>query len=176
MNSKGLKSSIRKRHKWRDEEIQYLREIANGKLLDEIVCAFNCKFGCKFTPGQVRGALDRNGIKMGTKLSWIKDVGSESIGRHEYVEIKVSKNEWVLKHRYIYEQHFGKIQGNNQIIFLDGDKTNFNIDNLKEVTREQMAVINKYKLKCNDADLTKVGIQVANLIMKTNEIKREMKK
>ena len=176
MNKGQCKKNISKRHKWKDEEIQYLKEIANGKLLNEIVCAFNCKFGYEFTPGQVRGALDRNGIKMGTKLSWIKDIGSETIGRHEYVEVKVSKDKWVLKHRHIYEKYFGKIQGNNQIIFLDGDKTNFNIDNLKEVTREQMAVINKYKLKCNDADLTKIGVQVADLIMKTNEAKRMMKK
>ena len=87
--------------------------------------------------------------------------------------IKTEQGNWQYKHRYIYEKHYGKIKKGNCVIFLDGNRKNFNIENLKEVTKEQNVIMNKYKLYCSDADLTNTGIQVANLIMKTNEVKRK---
>ena len=175
MSEKKKRKYIKCRHKWSDEEIQYLRDNAKGKLLNELTSIFNYRFGHKLTPTQVRGALSRNDIRMETRASWTVDIGTEHLNKAGYIEIKVSKNKWVFKHAYIYEKHFGKIQEGNQVIFLDGDKTNFNIENLKEVTRAQMVVMNKYGLRGNDAELTKAGIHVANLIMKTAEAKRMMK-
>ena len=175
MSEKKKRKYIKCRHKWSDEEIQYLRDNAKGKLLNELTSIFNYRFGHKLTPTQVRGALSRNDIRMETRASWTVDIGTEYLNKAGYVEIKVSKDKWVFKHVYIYEKHFGKIQGDNQVIFLDGDKTNFNIDNLKEVTRAQVIVMNRLRLRSSNAELTKTGIHIANLIIKANEMKKNTK-
>ena len=176
MKEKKSRKYIKSRHKWTNEEIQYLRDNASGKLLNELTSMFNNKFGYKLTPTQVRGALGRNGIRMGTRASWTVDIGTEYLNPAGYTEIKISKDKWVFKHTHIYEKHFGKIQEGNHVIFLDGDKTNFNIDNLKEVTKAQLVVMNRHGLRSNDAELTRTGIYIADLIIKTAEAKRSARK
>ena len=58
-------------------------------------------------------------------------VGYERINSNGYVLVKVSgKKRMVLKHRYVWEQHHGRIPSGMCILFRDGDKTNCDIDNL----------------------------------------------
>ena len=107
-----------------------------------------------------------------------KPIGSERINsRDGYAMIKVKDpNKWELKHKFIYEKHYGKVKKDSVVIFLDGDKNNFNIDNLKCITRAQLAMLNNNKLINKDARLTEMGIEVAKLMLKTNEAERKMKK
>lgn len=67
-------------------------------------------------------------------------VGYERVDRDGYIYIKVEgKRKLVLKHRYIWEQHFGSIPKGNNIQFKDGDKHNCDIENLYMISRsEQM--------------------------------------
>ena len=83
---------------------------------------------------------------------------------------------WVHKHRYIYEQAYGEIPKDKVIIFLDGDKTNLSLDNLHCITRKQLMKMNQNNLFYSDPELTKVGIEVASLMLKVNEAKRRENK
>lgn len=67
-------------------------------------------------------------------------VGYERVDRDGYIYIKVEgKRKLVLKHRYIWEQHFGAIPRGNNIQFKDGNKHNCDIENLYMISRgEQM--------------------------------------
>lgn len=106
-----------------------------------------------------------------------KPVGSERVNVGGYTEIKVADpNKWRLKHRVVYEKHNGPIPVHHAVIFADGNKTNLNIDNLILVTRQQLQVLNKHKLIQKDSELTKTGINVANIILKTTEVKKKLKK
>ena len=178
---RGRRDSI-KRHTWSSKDVEYLREIASGRTYKEIIALMSEKFGYSFTSSQIRNALRRYNIKTGLMKQSIevfrpdaREVNDERYIRG-YAQLKIAPGKWVLKHRHIYEEHFGKIKEGNYLIFLDGDKTNFDINNLMEVTRKQLMALNKYKLKYNDADLTRVGIRIGDLIMKTNEVKRNVKK
>ena len=54
-----------------------------------------------------------------------REIGSERITKDGYIEIKIKEpNLWVLKHRLIYEEHYGKIPAGYSVIFGDGDKLN----------------------------------------------------
>ena len=103
-----------------------------------------------------------------------KPVGTERVDNREgYIKIKIKEpDKWELKHKFIYESHYGKIKKGNVVIFLDGNKNNFDINNLKCITREQLLTLNKNNLIKKNANLTELGIEVANLIIKSNEIKR----
>ena len=182
-----------KYYRWSKDEINYLREIAKGKYIDEIASLMSIKFNYEFRKEQIKYAMNYNGIYSFTRGKgepWnkgakvgnshivnIKDIGSEYTSKEGYIMVKVAQpNKWVAKHRYMYEQHYGKIKGSDVIIFLDGNKKNVSIDNLRCVTRQQSKYMNARGLVYDDAELTKVGIEVANLIIKTNEAKRKMKK
>ncbi|EHL19440.1 hypothetical protein HMPREF9628_00161 [Peptoanaerobacter stomatis] len=94
-----------------------------------------------------------------------KQVGSERITKDGYTEIKTEyPNVWKLKHRVIYEQHYGKLNKNEVVIFADGNRENFEIDNLIKVTRAQLKTINEKKLYLHDKELTKTGVNIAKLI------------
>lgn len=65
----------------------------------------------------------------------------KSHGR-DYYYIRISLGQWVLCHRWIWEQVNGVIPEGHNIQFKDGDSSNFNLDNLYMISRKQQAVIN----------------------------------
>ena len=105
-----------------------------------------------------------------------REVGSERINIDGYAEIKVAEpNKWRLKHRVIYEKHHGEIPKDHVVIFADGNKMNFKIDNLVLISRYQLLVLNKNNLIKNETELTKAGINVANIIIQLNNINNKRK-
>ena len=116
-------------------------------------------------------------FKKGQKSHNYKPVGSERITKDGYCEIKVSDTgrRWKSKHVLIYEKHHGKVPKGSAVIFLDGDKRNFDIDNLYLVTRSQLAMLNKNSLIQKDAELTKTAINVVDLMKKISAIEKKDK-
>lgn len=99
-----------------------------------------------------------------------RPVGSERTTKDGYREIKVADpNKWELKHRYIYEQHFGKISKGDRVIFLDNDKTNFDINNLKCISRKEHLYMNGNKFRFEDRDTTYAAVNIAKLAIKIQE-------
>ena len=116
-------------------------------------------------------------FKKGQKPHNYKPLGSERITKDGYCEIKVSDTgrRWRPKHVLIYEKHHGKVPKGSAVIFLDGDKRNFDIDNLHLVTRSQLAMLNKNSLIQKDAELTKTAINVVDLMKKISAIEKKDK-
>ena len=183
-------------YKWTETELEYLREIAKGKYLSEIVELMSKKFNYSFRKTQIKSTMTKHKIKNGMKNKvpkgfepWnkglqignshihnLKSVGDEYINSEGFVMIKLDNpSRWVHKHRYIYEQAHGEIGKNNVIIFLDGDKTNLSLDNLYCITRKQLMKMNQNNLFYSDPELTKTGIEIAKLMLKVNEVKRKNK-
>ena len=116
-------------------------------------------------------------FKKGQKPHNYKPLGSERITKDGYCEVKVSDTgrRWRPKHVLIYEKHHGKVPKGSAVIFLDGDKRNFDIDNLYLVTRSQLAMLNKNSLIQKDAELTKTAINVVDLMKKISAIEKKDK-
>ena len=116
-------------------------------------------------------------FKKGQKSHNYKPVGSERITKDGYCEIKVSDTgrRWRPKHVLIYEKHHGKVPKGSAVIFLDGDKRNFDIDNLYLVTRSQLAMLNKNSLIQKDAELTKTAINVVDFMKKISAMEKKDK-
>lgn len=116
---------------------------------------------------------NKTSFRQGHKPINHKKIGSERVNVDGYTEIKVAEpNVWRAKHRVIWEKHNGKIPKESAIIFADGDKSNLCITNLILVTRKQLSLLNRYNLIKEDAELTKIGINIANVISKIAEVKR----
>jgi hypothetical protein len=67
--------------------------------------------------------------------------GYERINIEGYTEVRVN-GKFILKNRLIYQNTYGKIDSNTLIIFKDGNKQNFNIDNLQAITKKENAIRN----------------------------------
>lgn len=94
--------------------------------------------------------IQKSQFKKGNVPYNIKPIGYERVSRDGYVEIKIgnfesSTDNYNLKHRVIWEQHFGPILNNEIIEFLDNNKFNIQISNLRKVTRAENCINNQNK-------------------------------
>lgn len=121
------------------------------------------------------GFKPTNGFKKGHKPSSYKNVGSEIINKDGFVQIKVSDPDiWKLKHHIIYENFYKvKIKPGEKLIFIDGDKRNFDITNLMLLSNSEQIAYRKFQnLKECDTEIIKTYIQLAKLNSKIRRLKR----
>ena len=142
----------------------------------------------RFEKGHVPFNKGTKGLTGANKTSFKKGnvphtylpIGSESVTRDGYTIVKVSdkgkRNDcWRPKQRLVWEKHYGPVPDGHAVVFGDGDKTNFSLDNLILVSRSQLSVMNTKKLIQNDAELTRVGAHVAELLVAINKAKKKGK-
>lgn len=106
-----------------------------------------------------------------------REIWEERISKDGYIYIKVRdgclNDNWELKHRYIYKQHYGEIPDGYNVMFADKNKRNFDIDNLILVSKSEDLIMNNNKLLFSNKELTKTGHLIAKVIDKTNKAKNE---
>ena len=113
---------------------------------------------------------NKTSFKKGTIPPNQVPIGTESIAKGGYIKVKVGEpNKWKLKQRYIYEQHYGEIPNNYNVIFADKNIRNFDINNLVLVSKAEMLILNNNKLIFEDKELTKVGVNIAKVIDKAKK-------
>lgn len=106
-----------------------------------------------------------------------KPVGTERVNGDDYVDIKIADpNKWKGKHILVWEEYNGPVPERHAIIFGDGNRRNFEPDNLVLVSRKQLAVMNKKNLIQNDAELTRTGIIIADIFRKISDRKGKRKR
>lgn len=105
-----------------------------------------------------------------------RPVGSERVNVDGYIEIKVADpNKWLLKHRVVYEREIGEIPKDSAVFFLDGDKQNCELSNLKLVKRSELLIMNRYHLFQNNAELNDAASNLARMIHIANSKNKERK-
>lgn len=110
-----------------------------------------------------KGHLPANTAPLGTER--------ESGG---YMQVKVSekrndsKKNWRLKHHLIYEKEIGLIPKGWVVIFIDGDRHNFDPTNLMAVPKRAVSVFNKKYGFTQDREQDKTNWLLARLEAETN--------
>jgi hypothetical protein len=99
--------------------------------------------------------------------NWVP-IGSERVNGDGYVDVKVRdgrlQNNWKGKHIITWEKHHGRtVPQGHAVIFGDGNRRNFDPDNLLLVSRKQLVRLNQKKLIQGDARLTNTGIIIADI-------------
>ena len=153
------------RHKYTEDENEFIRKYHEGLTGKELTYLFNQKFGtdvsvnaltryktyrmklkgAKNTGRFLKGSIPWNkGLKGWQKVKpsnlfkkghlpkQTRPIGDERVIQNGFVEVKVGMPRvWKLKHHVIYEKyHNEKIGRWDKVIFLDGNKRNFDISNL----------------------------------------------
>ena len=177
MNNRGIKTNAK--HVWTDEQVEYLKKIAEGTPRKEIVKKLNDKFNLNLTILQVRDCMNGRGIrnnidkrfsaKDGNRCQQEKPVGTISKWECGYTRIKTGDNEWEFIQRYVWKKHHGEIPPGHSVIFLDGNTDNYNIENLALVNRNELMKYNSMKLNSDDQELNRVAVNLAKLMTKVKE-------
>ncbi|MBS5783834.1 MAG: HNH endonuclease [Clostridium sp.] len=116
-------------------------------------------------------------FKKGNMPQTWKPVGTETVRGDGYTWVKIAEpNKWREKHRLIWEAANGPTPQNHAVIFADGDKQNNALENLILVSRAQLVRLNQNNLIAGDAELTKTGILVADVISKVAQRRRIAKR
>ncbi len=167
------------------EQQEYIRNNAQGKLVSELTRELNERFNTNFIDKQVSSFKRRNKIKSGVSTRFEKGmethnklpIGSEFTEPRGYTWVKVGEpSVWQHKQVYIYEQYYGKVPKGYAVIFLDQDKTNFDISNLALVEQRDLMVAKNKGLIYDDKEMTKAGLLSAQLSNKVYDKKCEIEK
>ncbi len=109
---------------------------------------------------------NKTSFKKGDKPhNWVPLGTEREKGGYIHVKIQEGKfqHNWRSKHVLIWEAHNGPIPRGHVVIFGDGNKQNFDINNLILVSRNQLKCLNQQKLIQKDADLTRAAITIVDL-------------
>lgn len=155
----GLKKSEEFIVKAKLEWAEHVREV--GK-------AYRFKKGMVTWNKGIKGYMGANktSFKKGTIPPNTVEIGTETKDRDGYVKVKVEQpNFWKLKHRLIWENRFGSIPDKHAVIFINGDKDNFDLTNLALVHRRDLLYFNRHgKYPPEIIDAQKLIYQLKNLI------------
>lgn len=112
-------------------------------------------------------------FKKGNTPHNYKPVGTEIVNDEDYLVVKIGDpNIWRFKHLLIWEEENGPIPDGHAVIFGDGNRRNFDLDNLLLVSRKQLLMLNRHNLIRDNVELTKTGIIVADIYSKMAERKK----
>lgn len=88
----------------------------------------------------------------------------------DMLKVKVGEHKWEYLQRKIYEDYYNvKLPDDVYVVFLNQNKRDFNIKNLKALSRRKCAIMNKRELFSQDKNVTKLGITTCNLVTKLKE-------
>ena len=150
----------------------------SGKMSSSNPNVIKCRFpkghspankGKKVSP-ELYAKMQPTMFKKGRPSLNIKPVGSERVNVDGYIEVKVADpNKWRLKHRVIWEQHYGTIPPGHNIQFKDHNPLNTDIENLYIISQaEQMRTQNSF--------LAKYPKELADVIRLKGALKRRIRK
>jgi hypothetical protein len=170
------------------EERQYILDHTKGTKDKDLAKMFNLHFGTDFDVGKFQSYKTRNDISNGLPRGWSKEFPPDNFGREPpnkrpigserfhsatgYMYVKVAEPAvWITKQVYMWQKYHGKtVPKSSIVIFLDNNKSNFDIDNLELITRAENSRLNKNRMRYDNAALTKSALNLIRLNSKIREV------
>jgi hypothetical protein len=128
--------------------------------------------------GYCAPGCEKGWFKKGGKPPNTMPLGSERITADGYVEVKISEksgppnNRWKGKHILIWEKEHGPVPKGYVVIFLDGDRRNFNLNNLLMISRAEHGYMCHNRLFSENNQLTTLGHDMAALKVAVSQRKK----
>ncbi|WP_461198510.1 HNH endonuclease signature motif containing protein [Enterococcus sp. N249-2] len=132
----------------------------------------------KGSKGMFNVGGNKTSFKKGQVAHNLKPVGTERVDGQGYILIKVADEgswpqRWKPKHKVEWEKINGPIPEGYVLIFLDGNKQNLDLSNLRLVTQSQNLQMNRKQWRFDNAEATEVGLNLAKIKEKVSKIQKE---
>ena len=199
-----MDNKLRKGYIWTEEEDNLLRELAPGRTIYEISeelrkhgidrTPAQCRYRKKYLgimSGQVHSASEKSKatqFKPGSLPHNTKPIGYERLSKSGYIEVKVKmrptalpdgkrcNDNFVPKHKLVWEAANGPVPDGCVITFKDGDKSNVALGNLACITRKQNAVLNHAHIRCDNPEAFDTCLAMADIKSAVSKRKKEVKR
>lgn len=177
------------------EQIEWIRQNAPTMTTRKLAECFTETFNLPTGQTQIRRMMERNGIKASGKRNDFIPIGTERYSRYyDCMVVKVgdyhctkgtskkerdrNRNEnWKLKQNLVWETTHGrKLMFRECVIFLDGNRMNYNPDNLYAVKMNVAGTIEKMQMHSEDKDIYKTALmwgELFYLMKKRNKGERQ---
>lgn len=137
----------------------------------------------KGTHPPTRGRMAETQYKKGNLPHNTKPIGHERTTKDGYIEVKVkmrpsspnTNDNFKLKHRLVWEKEYGPIPEGHIVIFLDGDKGNFELSNLALISHAEHAQMTKQGLRSKVPEITKTGVLIAKTSIARKKAQKRVK-
>lgn len=164
-----------KSNSFSEAELHFIREFYPTHSTIETTFECNKRFGKNRSYDTIRSLAHRIGLKK--DFARKKAVGrannkrAKEIGElwrdtngylHIVLKTSTGQTKWKngeLLHRYVWESANGKIPDDKYLIFLDGNKNNCDLSNLALIPKSYTALLNRYKLRSSNPDITRTSIR-----------------
>ena len=179
-----------------DEQEEWLtRNVPGAPSWEDVACRFRDEFGVVKGQYALRSKIRSmnaerpqnervyiNGGRTGTHAGVIpyneREVGSTRKNKHsDYTYIKTGKDEWIPMQKAVWENEYGKLPDDWFVVFLDGNRSNFELDNLYPVDRAIHAGMCRSGWYKDNKEQTLAAIKACELdyLLKNPEKKEKMK-
>jgi hypothetical protein len=155
----GIKNGLNS--KFTPEKRRFIEDNISGHRYAELVCMFNQKFNCSINLIQIKNFLHKNNLKNGRNDLPIR----REIINEGHIVMKIASGLWRKKNLVIWEAANGPLPKNHVVIFADSNRLNMDLDNLLLISRQELAVMNRFGLISTNPKLTKIGLLAAKLKM-----------
>lgn len=172
------------------ELLAWMLEHDHGQRIDSLSEDFRKRFGFSLSRGQID--IFRSNYGRRTRVNKTHKggrrrvpVGTERTSKDGYIVVKVreearksmSKDNWMLKHVWVWEQAHGKkLPKGHLVMFADKDKTNFDPDNLVAVSRKLIGVINGMHVEWHDRESLEAVIAMAKIRVTRNRVEASIER
>lgn len=171
------------RNHFTDEQRIFLMDNIEKYSYPKLTELFNEKFGTNCTQGAVtqqcmtylqvkRGDnyIPHNAMEIGAEVTKEKAKGYETVYVKVASGLKDNRGEmWKPKHQVIWEQNNRPISDDEVVVFLDGNRNNFEPDNLYCITRKIMSLMNLNSWFTDNKELTLTAIKWCELLYARKE-------
>lgn len=155
-----------------DEMIKFIYENYKGIGNQELVDRLNEKFGTNFSRKKIKDYKYQNNLQGGVKAHYRRELLEETTTTDGFTYIKVDEAIWVRKQRYLYEKYIGEIPKDYVVIFKDGNRQNFDLDNLMLADRKLLGRV--ASLMTDDEEINEIVILNGKLQNKIEELENEI--
>lgn len=144
----------------------------------------NKTFRTDYTQEQMKSFYGNNDISSGLTGYFKKGqashnkmpVGTEVIKGDGYLWKKIAEpNKWRQKHILVWEEKNGKVPEGHVLTFLDGDRTNVDIENIALITMAESLQLTRMELRSENPEFTKTGILIARITTTRHALSKKKK-
>ncbi|MBQ8358629.1 MAG: HNH endonuclease [Oscillospiraceae bacterium] len=165
---KGIKNGMWQRRSVFPEHIRkFMAENCKGNRAREMVVLLNDTFGTDYTEKQISSYYRKHGLKSGVASRYVP-IGTLIFRKGEWYYEKVAdgpdpNKNWKSKHIMVWEEAHGPVPEGHMVIFLDGDRRHYQLENLALCPYDVGLEMNHKNLRFDNAQLTETGMLIAKV-------------